>query len=31
MEPGVARPLALDGKPDATIAYDGKARTIRMR
>jgi alpha-D-xyloside xylohydrolase len=31
MRPGIPRVLDLDGKPDATITYDGRAQTIRMR
>jgi alpha-D-xyloside xylohydrolase len=31
MRPGVPRALAFDAKADATIAYDGKPQTIRMR
>jgi hypothetical protein len=31
MRPGSARPLDLDGKPDATITYDGTAQTVRTR
>ena len=31
MGPGSPRALDFDGKPDATVAYDGKALTVRMR
>jgi alpha-D-xyloside xylohydrolase len=31
MRPGAPRALALDGKTDATIAYDGGPRSVRMR
>jgi alpha-D-xyloside xylohydrolase len=31
MKPGLARALDLDGKPDVTIAYDGRPKTVRMR
>jgi len=31
MRPGSARPLDLDGKPDATTTYDGTAQLVRMR
>ena len=31
MKPGVPRALAFDAKADATITYDGKPQTIRIR
>jgi alpha-D-xyloside xylohydrolase len=31
MKPGAARALDLDAKADATIAYDGRPQTVRMR
>jgi alpha-D-xyloside xylohydrolase len=31
MRPGVARPLALDGKPDATVTYSGAPMIVRLR
>jgi alpha-D-xyloside xylohydrolase len=31
MKPGVARGLAFDAKPDATITYTGAPMTVRMR
>ncbi|MES2327609.1 MAG: DUF5110 domain-containing protein, partial [Pseudomonadota bacterium] len=31
MKPDLARALDLDGKADATIAYDGRPKTVRMR
>ena len=31
MRPGTPRELALDAKADATIMYDGRPQTVRMR
>jgi alpha-D-xyloside xylohydrolase len=31
MKPGTARALAFDAKPDATITYQGRPKTIRIR
>src|SRR5438270_1076747 len=31
MKPGLARALDLDGKADATIGYDGRPKTVRLR
>jgi len=31
MKPGAARALDLDAKPDATVTYDGRPLTVRMR
>jgi alpha-D-xyloside xylohydrolase len=31
MKPDASRPLAFDAKPDATIVYDGRPQTLRMR
>jgi hypothetical protein len=30
LRPGTARPLGIDGKPDATLVYDGRPQKVRM-
>jgi alpha-D-xyloside xylohydrolase len=31
MKPGTLRPLSFDARPDATISYDGRPHTVKMR